>query len=78
MNQIVLDFNGDLLVLPFSISTMQVFSLEGVKFSYKNQMYHVVDKVINGVEALHVMYAEWDKKEALAETMDVFFKMKKI
>lgn len=78
MNQIILDFEGERLILPHSISTVQSFTIPRIKFQHNGNVYEVVDKIITGTHEKHKAFAQWDQVNAIPDTMDIIFTLKKV
>lgn len=75
MNKFIFDFNGEVISLPYSISSMAAFLSSDLKIEHNGKLYAIDEKVISGIDSRIKEYQEWDGESELKTEMNLVFKM---
>ena len=75
MNKFIFDFNGEVISLPYSISSMTAFLSRDLKIEHNGKLYDIDEKVISGIDPRIKEYQEWDGESELKTEMNLVFKM---
>ena len=75
MNKFIFDFNGEVISLPYSISSMTAFLSRDLKIEHNGKLYAIDEKVISGIDSRIKEYQEWDGESELKTEMNLVFKM---
>ena len=75
MNKFIFDFNGEILSLPYSVSSMTAFLSSDLKIEHNGKFYTIGEKVVSGIDARIKEFQEWNGESEFKTEMNIIFKM---
>lgn len=75
MNNFIFDFNGEVISLPYSVSSMTAFLSHDLKIEHNGKLYIIGEKVISGFDARTKEFQKWNGESELKTEMNLVFKM---
>ncbi len=78
MDELILDFAGEMLAVPSGFATERSLSLLGMKVEHKGEMYRVIDRHILGIDEVSAEMSELSKGETIKSKLRMVISLEKI